>query len=160
MLTHNGLEHTTKCLASIEACTPEPHELIIVDNASTDGTLDYLRGYMAAHDNVRAIANRTNRGFAAGNNQGLALAGGEYVLLLNNDTIVTAGWLTRMLRIFGHIPTLASSDRYPIMCLVHNWCEMPLTRTQRSSTHSLLNGRQTTPAKAGRPHELWASACS
>ncbi|PWB44012.1 MAG: hypothetical protein C3F12_12300 [Candidatus Methylomirabilota bacterium] len=104
ILTHNGLEHTTKCLASIEACTPEPHELIIVDNASTDGTLDYLRGYMAAHDNVRAIANRTNRGFAAGNNQGLALAGGEYVLLLNNDTIVTAGWLTRMLRIFRTHP--------------------------------------------------------
>src|SRR5574337_2163684 len=100
ILTHNGLEHTKKCLVSIGAHTAEPHELIIVDNASSDGTLDYLREYIATHDNVRVIANRTNRGFAAGNNQGLALARGAYVLLLNNDTIVTDGWLTRMLKIF------------------------------------------------------------
>lgn len=104
ILTHNGLEHTKNCLRSIEAHTPEPHELIIVDNASSDGTLDYLREYVATHDNVRIIANRTNRGFAAGNNQGLALARGAYVLLLNNDTIVTDGWLTRMLKIFEAYP--------------------------------------------------------
>lgn len=104
ILTHNGLEDTRRCLASIEAHTPEPHELIIVDNASTDGTLDYLRDYMATHDNVLVVANRTNRGFAAGNNQGLALARGDYLLLLNNDTIVTTGWLQRMLQVFEAHP--------------------------------------------------------
>lgn len=104
ILTHNGLEHTRQCLASIEAHTPEPHELIIVDNGSTDGTLDYLRDYTADHDNVRVVANRTNRGFAAGNNQGLAVARGDYLLLLNNDTIVTEGWLTRMLQVMKMHP--------------------------------------------------------
>ncbi len=104
ILTHNGIEHTEKCLASIETHTPEPHELIIVDNGSTDGTLDYLRDHISAHDNIRVVANRTNRGFAAGNNQGLALARGEYVLLLNNDTIVTQGWLQRMLQVFKAHP--------------------------------------------------------
>lgn len=104
ILTHNGLEHTEKCLTSIVAHTPEPHELIIVDNGSTDGTIKYLRNYMATHDNVRVIANRSNRGFAAGNNQGLALARGESVLLLNNDTIVTEGWLRRMVAVFHRHP--------------------------------------------------------
>lgn len=104
ILTHNQLEFTKQCLDSIEAYTPESHELIIVDNGSTDGTIDYLREYMKSHNNVRVVANAANRGFAAGNNQGLAIAGGEYVLLLNNDTIVTKGWLGRMLAVF---------DRYP-----------------------------------------------
>ena len=109
ILTHNGLEHTRRCLASIEDNTPEPHELIIVDNGSTDGTVEYLRDYANKHEQVRVIANSTNRGFAAGNNQGLALARGEHVLLLNNDTVVTEGWLGRM---------LALLDRYPEVGLV------------------------------------------
>ena len=104
ILTHNGLEHTRKCLASIEAHTPELHELVIVDNGSSDGTLDFLRNYMAKHDNVRVVANRGNLGFAAGNNQGLALARGDYVLLLNNDTIVTQGWLRRMVAVLERHP--------------------------------------------------------
>jgi cellulose synthase/poly-beta-1,6-N-acetylglucosamine synthase-like glycosyltransferase len=49
---------------------------------------------------VQVIANRENLGFAAGNNQGLALANGNYLLLLNNDTVVTEGWLARMLSVF------------------------------------------------------------
>jgi GT2 family glycosyltransferase/MoaA/NifB/PqqE/SkfB family radical SAM enzyme len=104
ILVHNQLEHTRLCLESIEKYTPEAHEIIIVDNASTDGTPDYLLQYRSAHPNVQVIFNKENRGFAAGNNQGLVLAGGEYVLLLNNDTVVTHGWLTRMLAVFRNHP--------------------------------------------------------
>ncbi len=104
ILTFNQLEHTRLCLESIERCTPLPHELIIVDNGSTDGTVDYLREYAAAHSNTRVIANSTNRGFAAGNNQGLALARGNNILLLNNDTVVPPGWLERMLSVFDRHP--------------------------------------------------------
>lgn len=104
VLTHNQWKHTEQCLKSIEQLTPEPHELILVDNASVDGTPDRLHAYASAHENVRIISNSTNRGFAAGNNQGLALARGEYVLLLNNDTIVTEGWLPRMLAVFERYP--------------------------------------------------------
>jgi GT2 family glycosyltransferase len=104
ILTHNQLEHTMRCLQSVEQYTPELHEVIIVDNASTDATLDYLRQYQSAHPNVQVIFNKENKGFAGGNNQGLVLARGEYVLLLNNDTIVTDGWLTRMLAVFKNHP--------------------------------------------------------
>jgi GT2 family glycosyltransferase/Tfp pilus assembly protein PilF len=99
VLTLNQLEHTRNCLESIARHTPEPHELIVVDNASTDGTRDYLQEYAAQHQRVLVVSNRTNRGYAGGNNQGLALATGGQVLLLNNDTVVTPGWLGNMLRV-------------------------------------------------------------
>lgn len=100
ILTHNQLEHTKLCLQSIIEYTPQPYELILVDNGSTDGTIAYFRKFMNSHNNVRVIANKENLGFAAGNNQGLAFANGTYVLLLNNDTVVTEGWLARMLSVF------------------------------------------------------------
>jgi GT2 family glycosyltransferase/tetratricopeptide (TPR) repeat protein len=104
ILTFNQLDHTKPCLRSIEEHTPELHELIIVDNGSTDGTLDYLRKYADERNNVRVISNKENLGFAAGNNQGMAIAKGEYLLLLNNDTIVTEGWLARMLSVLEKYP--------------------------------------------------------
>jgi GT2 family glycosyltransferase/predicted TPR repeat methyltransferase len=104
ILTHNNLELTRRCLESIERHTPEPHELIIVDNGSTDGTPGFLRSYAAARENVRVILNAENRGFAAGNNLGFALSRGEFVLLLNNDTLVTPGWLGRMLSVLYRHP--------------------------------------------------------
>ncbi len=93
ILTHNELPYTHRCLESIRRRTDEPYEIIVVDNASTDGTLDYV----SALPDVQVIANAENRGFAAGCNQGIKVASGDQVLLLNNDTIVTTGWLDRML---------------------------------------------------------------
>jgi len=94
IVTHNQLEYTRQCLDSVRRFTDEPFELIVVDNASTDGTVEYLR----ALPGVRVIANDANRGFPAAVNQGIAIASGRQVLLLNNDTVVTTGWLGRMLR--------------------------------------------------------------
>ncbi len=104
ILAHNQLADTRQCLASIEQHTSISHELILVDNGSTDGTPDFFRQYAATKDNVRVVANRTNLGFSAGNNLGLSLARGESVLLLNNDTVVTEGWLERMLAVFERHP--------------------------------------------------------
>ena len=97
ILCCNGLKYTRQCLESIEQCTPEPHEIIIVDNASTDGTPEFLRHYAEEHDNVTLIMNDRNRGYASGNNQAIRIAHGEYVVLLNNDVVVTHGWLGRMI---------------------------------------------------------------
>ena len=104
MLALNQLEHTRLCLDSIAAHTTLPHEIILVDNGSTDGTPEFLKTWSAAHAGCTVIRNESNRGFAAGNNQGLAVARGEYVLLLNNDTIVTTGWLEAMLAVFAQQP--------------------------------------------------------
>jgi GT2 family glycosyltransferase/tetratricopeptide (TPR) repeat protein len=104
ILAHNQLADTRQCLASIEQHTPISHELILVDNASTDGTTDFFRKFASTRKNVRIIVNKNNLGFAGGNNQGLALARGEHVLLLNNDTVVTQGWLERLLTVFQRFP--------------------------------------------------------
>ncbi len=104
ILAHNQLGDTRQCLASIEQHTSVPHELILVDNGSTDGTPEFFRQCASARNNVRVVSNGTNLGFSAGNNLGLALARGGSVLLLNNDTVVTAGWIERMLAVFERHP--------------------------------------------------------
>ncbi|MEI7028197.1 glycosyltransferase family 2 protein [Paenibacillus sp. y28] len=93
ILTRNALHYTEQCIESILQHTNEAFELIFVDNGSTDGTLDYLQTV----PNARCIRSEQNLGFAGGNNQGMTAATGEYICLLNNDTVVTPGWLTRML---------------------------------------------------------------
>jgi GT2 family glycosyltransferase/tetratricopeptide (TPR) repeat protein len=102
ILAHDQLEATAACLDSIRRNTPEPHEVIVVDNASTDGTLEFLR----ARPEVRVIANDSNRGFPAAANQGIAAAVGARVLLLNNDVVTTPGWLSRLLRALGSDPRI------------------------------------------------------
>lgn len=104
ILTFNELKYTKECIESIRKHTPEPHEIIFVDNASSDGTLKWLRKMIQENPNYRLIENKKNLGFAAGNNQGIALANGNYVLLLNNDTVVSEGWLARMLSVFKRYP--------------------------------------------------------
>jgi GT2 family glycosyltransferase len=89
ILTRNELACTRACVESIQAHTPEPHELVFVDNGSSDGTLAYLRSI----DGAIVIDNDRNLGFGGGCNQGIAFASGARVLLLNNDVVVTPGWL-------------------------------------------------------------------
>jgi glycosyltransferase involved in cell wall biosynthesis/polysaccharide pyruvyl transferase WcaK-like protein/MoaA/NifB/PqqE/SkfB family radical SAM enzyme len=100
MLTCNQLQYTKKCIESILQNTQKPYELIIVDNGSTDGTVEYLESEVPKNHpdlRIKIIKNKENKGFAGGNNQGMAVASGDYILLLNNDVVVTTGWLERML---------------------------------------------------------------
>ena len=69
------------------------YEIIIIDNASTDETRQYLKN----QSDVKVILNEKNEGFPRGCNQGIAIATGRQVLLLNNDTMVTPNWLENML---------------------------------------------------------------
>lgn len=87
--TRNQLHLTRLCLENLFRHTPELVEVIAVDNASTDGTREYLQSLPG----VRLMAIDRNLGFAAACNLGLAVARGEYLLLLNNDAVVTPGWL-------------------------------------------------------------------
>jgi GT2 family glycosyltransferase/Flp pilus assembly protein TadD len=100
ILTFNQIDYTQKCIESVLKHTKEHFELIIVDNGSSDGTVEYLQSEfkdLRPEIQTKIIQNTRNLGFAAGNNQGIAAAKGDYVLLLNNDVVVTRGWLQRLL---------------------------------------------------------------
>jgi glycosyltransferase involved in cell wall biosynthesis/Flp pilus assembly protein TadD len=95
ILCCNQLNYTRECLESVLEYTRQPYELVLIDNGSNDGTGEYLAELQRRSGPVRVmvIRNETNRGFAGGCNQGLAQARGGYLVLLNNDAIVTSGWL-------------------------------------------------------------------
>ena len=107
VLTYNNLALTKDCLGSLEKYSDDVDlEIVVVDNASNDGSPAYLSSWAASRQNVKLILNADNRGFAAGNNQGLAAASGDYLVILNNDTVVTRGWAQRMVNHFRNAPEI------------------------------------------------------
>jgi GT2 family glycosyltransferase len=97
VVSHNHLVVTRLCLESVLANSGgDRYELVAVDNGSSDGTAEYLDRLAAQNAPLRVAANAANRGFPAACNQGLAAARGRRLVLLNNDTIVTSGWLARL----------------------------------------------------------------
>lgn len=97
VVSYDSLLFTRLCLESVLAHTAAPEfELVVVDNGSSDGSRDYLLELADRNKRVRLIANAQNFGFPAACNQGLAIARGEILTLLNSDTMVAPGWITRL----------------------------------------------------------------
>lgn len=107
LVTYNNLDLTKACLHSLETYTHYDNlEIIIVDNASADGTPDYLTQWATGYENRKVILSPDNTGFAAGNNMGLRVATGDYLVLLNNDTYVTPGWVAGLKKHLDKDPTI------------------------------------------------------
>lgn len=109
LVAYNELESTTKpCIESILKNTPSgEYELIVVDNLSTkDETREYLTQLAINHRHIKIQLNDENKGFSGGNNDGLKLSTGEFVVLLNNDTLVTQGWLDKLIKPFYTDPKI------------------------------------------------------
>ncbi len=91
----NGREWLAGCLDSMRAQSLGDFETLVIDNGSTDGSLETLKE-AASQGELRLIRNDGNRGFCAANNQGIAKARGRYVALLNNDAEAHPDWLARL----------------------------------------------------------------
>lgn len=94
ILTYNKLEYTKACIDSIRTYTRKgTYEIIVVDNNSSDGTQQWL----SKQQDIITIYNQDNVGFPKGCNQGIEVATGDTILLLNNDTVVTNHWLDNLI---------------------------------------------------------------
>jgi len=103
VITYNGKHHLEACLSSLQRQSATDFETILVDNASTDGSAEYVRH---AFPWVRVVANATNLGFAEGNNVAAKTARGEVLVFLNDDTEVEPDWLERILWPFDEDPAI------------------------------------------------------
>jgi GT2 family glycosyltransferase len=99
----NELHHLRDCLPTLMRQTHPYYEVLLVDNGSTDGSLEYVT---QTFPGVRIVANGANLGYAGANNVGFAQALGEYIAVLNPDTLLDENWLLELTKPFLADPTV------------------------------------------------------
>lgn len=136
---HNALEDVKRCLDSIVQYTNEPYHIIVVDDGSNEETKAFLKKRMSEEPfcrNARLIVNEGDlHGYAIAANIGMKNAQGEYLVLLNSDTIVSTGWLDKMMDCFqsdsnigvvGPLSNTASWQSVPKLTEHGDWCHNEL----------------------------------
>ncbi len=131
---HNALADLQRCLASVERHTTPPYTLILVDDGSEPETQAYLADFARARPAI-LLRNDEARGYTRAANQGLSQAVADYIVLLNSDTIVTAGWLDRLVAcaesnpcigLVGPLSNTASWQSIPEVERDGDWAANPL----------------------------------
>lgn len=98
IVTWNAEDEIEACINSIIKYNNDiPIEIIVIDNASKDKTVNILKNYTVQTDFIKVIFNEDNKGFTLANNQGIKIAQGEFILLLNPDTKVTENALIKLI---------------------------------------------------------------
>jgi GT2 family glycosyltransferase len=98
IVNYNGLHLLKECLDSLREQTFTDFETILVDNASSDGSVEFVE---AGYPGVKIVRNRDNLGYGGGNNAGIRASAGRYLVLLNNDTKVDPRWLEQLVKAAG-----------------------------------------------------------
>lgn len=94
IISYNTKQLLQDCLASFYPELPADFEVIVVDNNSTDGSVEFLK---KTYPKVKLVENQQNLGYAKANNQGIKIATGKFVLLLNSDTLISVTALEKLL---------------------------------------------------------------
>jgi len=102
ILNWNGEALLEECLMSLRETAYHPFEVVVVDNASTDGSL----GVLSRFPEVKVVVNDKNYGFAEGNNIGMAHCAGKYIVALNNDITVDPAWVSARVALLEENPSL------------------------------------------------------
>ncbi len=140
----NNLTYTKNCIDSIIKTNNKkiPVELIVINNASTDGTAEYLNN-LAAKKMIKLINNADNLAFSIACNQGAKISAGKYLIFLNNDTQVSDGWIDSLLKVFIEDENVAIQGAkllYPNNTVQH--CGVVygyLSKTVKAHYHIYLN---------------------
>jgi len=99
VLNYNGMKFVDKCLESVLSSNYPDFEIVFVDNASSDGSIEYVKEKFGFNPIIKLVVNDKNYGFALGNNIGARHASGKYLVFLNIDTIVDSSWLKELVSI-------------------------------------------------------------
>jgi len=110
ILNYNGLKYVDKCLASILRTNYSNFEIIFIDNASIDGSCEYVKRRYGDNLHLKIIKNERNYGFAKGNNIGARYAKGDYLVFLNVDTEVEPDWLRELVRLMDSDSSLGAAQ--------------------------------------------------
>lgn len=112
----NALQYTQACYRALcNTCGKLDVEFIFIDNASTDGTSEWLAQISKQDPRVLIIKNRENRGFNGAVNQGIVISSGKFIALVNNDTVPGAGWLEKL------VEEMNQDSRYGILSPLTNY---------------------------------------
>jgi GT2 family glycosyltransferase len=98
----NGKKYLKDCFPSLRAQTFSDYEVILVDNGSNDGSVEYVQRNFPGW--VRILPNARNEGFSGGNNRGIRAASGKYIVLLNNDAQADPCWLEELMKVAEENP--------------------------------------------------------
>lgn len=119
ILNYNGLLFNEACLKTVFNQTYKDFEVIFVDNGSTDNSGKVIELLFGTRNNFRYISSGKNLGFTGGNNLGYKNSSGEYIVLLNNDTVVEPNWLEELVKALetfenaGLVQSLVLTDGIP-----------------------------------------------
>jgi GT2 family glycosyltransferase len=103
IVNYNGKEVLEPCLSSLSDSLGSQDEILLFDNASTDGSPDFIE---QSFPHIRVIRSKENLGFGSANNLAARQAAGQYLAFLNPDTTVEPGWLEALISILGSDPTI------------------------------------------------------
>ena len=106
LLSYNSREDLAACIHSLITQKYHNFEIIFVDNASTDGSEEFIR---INYPEIKVIQTGKNLGYAAGNNAGFEVAKGEYIVFVNPDTVAEPEWLTELIKPLESDPTIAAT---------------------------------------------------
>ena len=117
ILNWNGKKFLDGCLSSLTKQTYANLEIILVDNASSDGSVD---GIADRFNNIVLIKNSANLGFGGGNNVGIKAANGQYVMVLNNDTELDPKCIAELVKVIERDPTVGACATKILSYYDHN----------------------------------------
>jgi len=106
IVNYEGRDDLSDCLPSVCDQTIDEYEIILVDNGSEDGSIPFVRENFPE---VRILANEENRWYPGGNNDGMEIAHGEYIVVLNPDVEVEHDWLEQLVAPFDHNPQIGAT---------------------------------------------------
>lgn len=112
ILSYNSREDLAECIPSLTSQTYQNFEIIVVDNASTDNSEEFIR---TNYPEIKVVQTGKNLGYAAGNNEGFEVAEGEYIVVVNPDTVANTEWLAELIKPLENDHTLTATTSKILM---------------------------------------------